>query len=48
MFELADRLIGIFKTNDITKCLTFAKNKDEENEKEMENNNMKNNNKSKK
>lgn len=23
MFELANRLIGIYKTYDITKCLTF-------------------------
>jgi hypothetical protein len=23
MFELANRLVGIYKTHDITKCLTF-------------------------
>ncbi len=34
MFELANRLIGIFKTNDITKCLTYINDKvDEEEEK---------------
>lgn len=32
MFELADRLIGIFKTNDITKCLSIDQKPQKENE----------------
>ena len=32
MFELADRLIGIFKTNDITKCLSIEQKSQKENE----------------
>lgn len=30
MFELANRLVGIYKTNDITKCLTFNPEAEEE------------------
>lgn len=29
MFELANRLIGIYKTHDITKCLTYIPEKNE-------------------
>uniref|UniRef100_A0A8C9GI24 RecF/RecN/SMC N-terminal domain-containing protein n=1 Tax=Piliocolobus tephrosceles TaxID=591936 RepID=A0A8C9GI24_9PRIM len=29
MFELCDRMIGIYKTNDITKCITMNPNKGE-------------------
>ena len=32
MFELADRLIGIFKTNDITKCLSIEQKSSKDNE----------------
>jgi len=32
MFELADRLIGIFKTNDITKCLSIEQKNLNQNE----------------
>jgi hypothetical protein len=38
MFELANRLIGIFKTNDITKCLTYFNEKEENKENEREEN----------
>jgi len=33
MFELANRLIGIFKTKDITQCLTYMNEKEEDIEK---------------
>jgi len=38
MFELANRLIGIFKTNDITKCLTYLNEKEENKDKESDEN----------
>ncbi len=31
MFESADRLVGIYKTNDITKCITYDPDFNEEN-----------------
>jgi hypothetical protein len=39
MFELADRLIGIFKTNDITKCISIDQKPQEEIEEKNYNNN---------
>jgi hypothetical protein len=45
MFELADRLIGIFKTHDITKCLSIDQKPQKENQDINNNNNNRNNNK---
>lgn len=36
MFELADRLIGIFKTQDMTKCLVYINNENKDEEKKNE------------